>query len=195
VRIEETAVSGFKTCGRNRRAHGGCPGYDSEPIDLIVEKITVTFGDSGSPTSDPYHALTSHERVRLRPVHEEDWKCSHCGEVANLSLEARVEFPRLSETGPEEIVRRAEAERARDQRSADALDAGERQAIALERLAASTTGTNEVRELREELQQLRALMANGNGHAEAESDQNVQLGQTGHLPSEPAAARPRKRTP
>jgi hypothetical protein len=118
VRIEEQTVRGYRTCGRDRRAFGDCPGYSSEEIDVIREVTTVTFGDLHENTSDPYWPITSHEHVRLRPAHEADRECPHCGAATSISLEPRHEFPRLSEHSPNELVRRAELERARDERSA-----------------------------------------------------------------------------
>lgn len=202
MRIEEETIRGYRTCARDRRAHGDCEGYTSEEIDVVRETITVTFGDMHKNTSDPYFPITSHTHERLLPASEADRECPHCGATTSISLEPRHEFPRLSEHSPNELVRRAELERARDERSAGALDAGERQAIALEKLAASTTGTSEVRELREELQQLRALMAgNGNGNGHAETDKSMaDLPTTSDDKSRPIPAptseappRPRKR--
>jgi hypothetical protein len=186
MRIEEETIRGYRTCARDRRAHGDCPGYVSEEIDVVRETITVTFGDLHGHTSDPYFPITSHTHERLLPASEQDRQCPHCGATASISLEPRHEFPRLSEHSPNELVRRAELERSRDERSAGALDAGERQAIALEKLGRLARGRHRARELREEPSELRPLMASGNGHADEATDWASNL-----IPSPTRRRRPR----
>src|SRR4029079_3182591 len=98
---------------------------------LIVETVARTFGDAHGDTSDPYFPIPSVSHEHLHTIDGEPPACAHCGSPANLSLEPRPTYDRLSDKGPDELVRRREAERAAARRDAAALDVGARQAGAI----------------------------------------------------------------
>jgi hypothetical protein len=105
VRIDTEIVSGWRTCGADRTmSDTDCPGYESEPCDVVRETITRTFGDrnrgqgAGATGLDPF-------------------TCPHCGAPANFTLEPRPSYRRLSPTHPDELVRRARGERQRAEQS------------------------------------------------------------------------------
>jgi len=153
VRIETDIVRGYKTCGADRTAMDeDCPGYDSVEIDVIREEVHRLFGDAagvngvgsaGIPVSnDPWSVLPSHSLIYVKPVNPEDVVCDYCGGPANLSLEARPKYQRLSEQGPDELIRRARADRKLGERQ---TDAAERQAVALERMAGANSDIDDLR--------------------------------------------------
>jgi hypothetical protein len=140
-------IPGFKTCGRDRvaaarRGEGECPGYTSESANLLREVVAYTYGDAHGDTSDPYYRIVEKEIIRLIPATPEDGVCAHCGFRANVSLEAREDYPRLADKGPDELVRRATADRDRAHADEQAHSVAERQAIATERLVEQQAQTN-----------------------------------------------------
>ena len=167
---------GFITCGRSRIEFGDCPGYTSAPCRLIVETVARTFGDAHGDTSDPYFPIPSVSHDYLHTLDGEPPTCPHCGAMANLSLEPRPTYLRLSESGPDALLERADRERTRAAREHAVAAAGERQAAALEKLAAGAQ-PGETEQLREALrrrdEQIDQLLAGlnesgGNGHDKPE---------------------------
>jgi len=75
VRIDTEIVSGWRTCGADRTmSDTDCPGYESEPCDVVRETITRTFGDrnrgqgAGATGLDPFANAESDSLVYVRPV-------------------------------------------------------------------------------------------------------------------------------
>ena len=171
--ITRTEVDGYITCGRDRVAaatagKGECPGYQSEPTRLVVEEIARTFADEHGDESDPYARLTSSSRSYLHTVDGEPATCRHCGSPANLSLEPRPQYARLSDSGPDALVERAN----RDERERAALSVDERQAAALEKLAAGAAASAELEQMRalterqgEQIERLLAQLESNGGTA------------------------------
>ena len=123
MRIDTEIVSGWRTCGADRTmSDTDCPGYESEPCDVVRETITRTFGDrnrgqgAGATGLDPFANAESDSLVYVRPVNG-DYTCPHCGAPANFTLEPRPSYRRLSPTHPDELVRRARGERQRAEQS------------------------------------------------------------------------------
>jgi hypothetical protein len=190
--VDRDERDGFITCGRDRVEFGDCPGYQSEPRRLVVEVVTRTFGDATEDTSDPYFPIPSVAFEYLHTIDGEPPTCAHCGSAANLSLEPRPTYRRLSDRAPDALVRLRAAERAQAQRAQEALDVEERKAVALEQLARqATSAPGEVDQLRtviaRQQSQIDRLLArvDGNGTAETETEPS------GASPR-PVAPRPRR---
>lgn len=190
MRIDTETVSGWRTCAADRTLlDEDCPGYESEPLPVVREEVISTFGDRAAAalgdqvtTSDPYAPLVSDSRIHVRPLREGDDVCPYCSGPAALSLEPRPTYMRLSEQTPDEAVRRARGER---QLGLAQVTASERQAAALEMLAAS--GNGELAQLRAEIEALKAAL---NGHDAPES---AVEGEADPAPTRPVRARQKAR--
>src|SRR4051794_13384572 len=120
--VTETEVNGFQTCSRDRLEHGDCPGYESRPARLLAEEVVQLFGDQHGDLSDPYARLPSVSHTVLHALSGELMgTCEFCGSPTHLSLEPRPVYLRLSDRGPEELVRAREAERSVAERETEAL--------------------------------------------------------------------------
>lgn len=154
MRVEREIVDGFRTCGADRLAGVDCKGYVSEPLPVVREVITRTFGDRARGDSlqdypvtaeDPLAQMVSDSLVYIRAVNEGDDVCPYCQGPASLSLEPRREYPHLNRNGgPEDLIRLARQE----QRGEEQLPVAERQARALEALAARGQESDETAQLR-----------------------------------------------
>lgn len=182
--ITSDPMPGYRTCGRPTIADqdygdtvlpDDCPSYlESAPALIVREEVQYTFrdgGSDGSPGMD--HDSIERSVIRYLPA-DGDWTCPDCGfEMSAFTLEPRPTYRHVSDQNPEELRRRTlrQAEKT--------LDVQTRQALALEALAAGQQPTAQLDALRAEIADLRAQLANGNGHD----------------PEAPTpAARPRKRS-
>lgn len=169
MRVETIELDGYRTCGRPRVVDSAswsddtvlmddCPGYvESEPVRILREEVILTFADNGaSPT--PGFDVNQVERstVRYLPA-DGDWSCPHCGfDTSNFSPEPRTRFAQLSEQHPDELRRRS---MRGEQREEKALSIEERQAAALEKLAAQAEENGRVAALEAEIAEMRELLA------------------------------------
>jgi LmbE family N-acetylglucosaminyl deacetylase len=164
--ITSEPFAGYRTCSRPRvfdPEHGelgardeDCPGYESEPCQIVREEVQFTFRDNGSdgaPGMD--HEGIERSTVRFMPA-DGDWECPHCAHpMASFSPEARGEYVHLSEQHPDELRRRSLKQ---DKRAEEQLSIAERQAKALEALAGQAAESARVAALEAELAELRKLL-------------------------------------
>jgi hypothetical protein len=169
--VRSDPMPGFRTCARPRVAdvedgalgalEEDCPGYESEPCEVVREEVLYTFRDAGSDGSPGIdHDSVYKSTVRIIPVDFEDaaaWACPFCQHpVASFSLEARPQYRALSEQHPDTLRKRS----LKQDRQADtALTLQERQATALEALVSQGQESARIAALEAELAEMRALMA------------------------------------
>jgi hypothetical protein len=144
-----------------------CAHYlESQPCALVEEEIAWTFADNGA-TPQPGFDVTGTERstTHLRPA-DGNRACDACGfPESNFSLEPRQRYLSRSDQSQDELRRRSM--RTEEVQKAQ-VTAAERQALALEALARQGQESSRVAKLEAELAELRAMMANGNGHDDDE---------------------------
>ena len=89
--VYETVVPGFLSC-----VDPTCPGYEQQPVDVIRERIELSYAELGGDGSLPSTAI-ERESVYIRQT---DKPCEHCGKPVILSDQERPEYPRISGQDP-----------------------------------------------------------------------------------------------
>ena len=99
MRIDTEIVSGWRTCGADRTmSDTDCPGYESEPCDVVRETITRTFGDrnrgqgAGATGLDPFRQRRVGQ-PRLRAAGERRLHLPALRRAGQLHVGAAPELP------------------------------------------------------------------------------------------------------
>lgn len=165
-----------------------CEGYRQQQVSGILETVHFTYRDGHAGAgSDPMDAvvadMTERTVARVLFADEADRPCPHCGSPRELSDQQRPTYSSLggARGGPDVIFQDRRARRQQVEAQQASASAAERQAVALEALAAGANG-GEVAALRAEIAELREQLADGNGHEPEQPPGDV-------------APRPRKRSP
>jgi hypothetical protein len=158
MKVTREQRNGWLTCAADRVELGDCPGYESQPIELVEETITRLYGDEHQDWSDPYARAESNSFTYLHSLDGERPTCEHCGSAATLSLAPRPVYRRYADKGPDELVRARSLERAQARRDQLQLQMLERQVEADERSAAGLEQLAQQGDRQGELEQLRELV-------------------------------------
>jgi uncharacterized Zn finger protein (UPF0148 family) len=170
-------ITGLAHCSQQAEPGIRCAGYEQQEVPAIRETLSRTYADGwgGAPASDAFDAtladLVESTRSYVTFADEGDAPCPYCGVRREVTDQVRPVYQRLSESEPDELLRR---QRATERAAVTTADAAERQAVALEQLVRQGERAGEVEQLREVIarqqEQLDRLLAAAeaepaNGHA------------------------------
>lgn len=152
MRVTTEPVTGYAHCAQLSAPGERCEGYEQAEVPALRETTEFFYSDGwgGLGASDPYDAavanLTERTVIRIVFAVEADRPCPSCGSPREISDQLRPQYDRLSDSPPDELLKR---QRKQTEAAISAASAAERQAAALEALAAQGERAGEAEQLRE----------------------------------------------
>lgn len=151
MRVSTEHIEAFAHCAAMTEPGIRCEGYEQQPVSGLRETTEFFYSDGwgGLGASDPYDAavanLTERTVIRILFAAESDRACPSCGSPREISDQLRPQYDRLSDSAPDELLKRS---RRQTEAALTTADAATRQAVALEQLVAQGSQAGEVEQLR-----------------------------------------------
>jgi hypothetical protein len=172
--ITREPIDAYAHCMQQQRPGVPCEGHAQQPVPGIRETVAYSYRDNwgtGGPAPSAedmaFANLTERETIRICFADDADRPCPHCGAAREIADQVRPKYPALSGVPQDELMRR---QRLAEENATQTVSAAERQAAALEALAAQGAQAGENEQLRalverqsEQIERLLARLENGNG--------------------------------